>query len=179
MSNLNDELVEEMRVRMERTEMDRRLDVHCGNQGDYKESNPKDAAATARIDVSLFPSAAIVYGALGMAEGDLKYGGYNYRVVGVKTSVYIAACLRHLFKYFWCGEDNDPKTGVPHLGNALACLAIIVDGIESGNIIDDRPPKQQSSLFERAEKMMGHLMKIFPRKTPRYTEIEHGDGKKS
>lgn len=149
----------------------------CGNQGDYKESNPKDSAATARIDVSLFPSAAVVYGALGMAEGDLKYGGYNYRVVGVRTSVYIAACLRHLYKFYWCGEDCDPKTGVPHLGNALACLAIIVDGIESKNIIDDRPPKQSSSLFERAETIMGGLMRIFPRKTPRYTEIEHGDGK--
>lgn len=156
--------------------------MDLGNDGpvavsDFKESNPKDAAATARIDISLFPASAIVYGSLGMAEGDLKYGGYNYRVVGVKMSVYVAACCRHLFKFFWCGEDHDPKTGVHHLGNALACLAILVDGIEQKNIIDDRPPKQSSSLFERAELMMGKLMQIFPRKTQRYTEIEHGDGK--
>lgn len=141
---------------------------------DHKETNPKDSAATARIDISLFPASAVVYGALGMAEGDLKYGGYNYRVAGVKTSVYIAACCRHLYKYYWCGEDCDPKTGVPHLGNALACLAIIVDGIEQGNIIDDRPPKQSSGLFDRAEKIMMRLMEVFPRRTNRYTEIEHG-----
>lgn len=143
--------------------------------GDHKESNPKDSAATARIDLSLFPGCAVVYGALGMAEGDLKYGGFNYRVAGVKVSVYVAACCRHLFKFFFCGEWEDPKTKVPHLGNALACLAILVDGFEQGNIVDDRPPKQSSSLFERAEAIMKHLQSIFPRKTPRYTEIEHGD----
>lgn len=140
---------------------------------DRKETNPKDAAATPRIDISLFPACAIVYGALGMAEGDLKYGGYNYRVAGVKVSVYIAACCRHLFKFFWCGEWADPKTKVPHLGNALACLAILVDGFEQGNIVDDRPPRQSSSLFDRAEAIMKHLQSIFPRKTPRYTEILH------
>jgi hypothetical protein len=146
--------------------------VNQGAQGvgsDLKASNPKDAAATTRLDLSLFPTSAIAYGALAFVEGDLKYGGYNWRKAGVKASVYKAAQGRHGDKW-WNGEDSDLKTMVPHLANQLACIAILIDAIESGELIDDRPPKQQVTLYDRFEKVVGHLQKLFPRRTPRYTE---------
>jgi len=140
--------------------------------GDTKPTNPKDAAATTRLDLSLFPASAGAYGALAMTEGDLKYGGFNYREAGVQSSVYVAACKRHLDKWF-NGEECDPKTRVPHLANAIACVAVLIDSIEQGNLNDDRPPKQSSELYDRFQEIVAHLQEIFPRKAKRY----RADGK--
>lgn len=134
-----------------------------------KDSNPKDAAATTRLDLSLFPATARAYGALALTEGDLKYGGYNYRAIGVRASVYYAAANRHLDKWF-NGEDVDPATGVPHLASAIACLAVLVDGIEIDNLNDDRPPRcNMDGLLQRAEERVAHLQKLFPNRPARHT----------
>ena len=37
------------------------------------------------------------------------------------------------------GEENAADSGKPHLAHALACLGIIVDAKETGNLVDDRP----------------------------------------
>lgn len=134
-----------------------------------KDTNPKDKAATSRLDLSLFPSSARAYGALALTEGDLKYGGYNWRTAGVRVSVYVAACQRHLDKYY-NGEDEDPVTNVPHLANALACLAVIIDSHEQGNLNDDRPPKQpMQKLFEAFESKVKALQNLFPNGPSRHT----------
>lgn len=129
-----------------------------------KESNPKDdAAAGTRVDLSVFPQTAVIYGALAMTEGHLKYGAYNYRVSGVRSSVYIAALRRHLIKWE-AGEDEDPATGVPHLASVLACAAIAIDAIECNKLIDDRPPivKNINELFVWAEQTTKRLHSIYP-----------------
>ena len=136
-----------------------------------KETNPKDRAATARLDLTLFPDTASAYGALAMTEGDLKYGGYNYRPAGVQSSVYIAACRRHLAKWY-NGEDNDPTTNVPHLANAIACLAVLIDSLESGNLNDDRPPKVDvAKLLSKFEGNVKHLQQLFPNGPGRFREV--------
>lgn len=137
-----------------------------------KPTNPKDrdAEGDGRIDLSLFPDTAVVYGALGMTEGDCKYGGYNYRPNGVQASTYIAACRRHLYKW-WNGDNEDPHTGVPHLASALACIAVIIDSLEAGNLVDNRPPKVSlENLMNRMKEKVKHLHKIFPNGPKRYTE---------
>jgi hypothetical protein len=147
---------------------------------DHKETNPKDNAATTRLDLSLAPESAIAYMALAFVEGDLKYGGFNWRAAGVQTSVYVAACRRHIAKYF-NGEWADPRTKVPHLANALACLAVLVDAHEQGNMDDDRPPIQSVDLYTRFEENVAHLQKIFPRKRNRYRATDrpsYNDGMK-
>lgn len=140
---------------------------------DHKDTNPKDAAATTRLDLSLWPMSATIYGALAMTEGDLKYGGYNFREAGVQVSVYTAAQMRHMIKYY-NGEWADQETGVPHLANALACIGVLVDSHEQGNINDDRPPMQDSAgLLAKMEEHVARLQQIFPRKAKRY----RADGK--
>lgn len=139
-----------------------------------KESNPKDeAAAGTRLDLSLFPHTAVAYGALAMTEGHLKYGAYNWRVSGVKASVYIAALRRHLAKWE-AGEEADPKTTVPHLASVLACCAIAIDACECGMLIDDRPPKVSdiSEVYDWCEGIVKHLHRTFPPQDGpgRYTE---------
>ena len=136
-----------------------------------KSTNPKDRAATCRLDLTLFPQSAIVYGALGMTEGDCKYAGYNYRAAGVGVSTYIAAAMRHLFKYY-NGEWADQSTLVPHLASAVACLAILIDGHEQNNVNDDRPPAQNTSkLLAECELTVRHLHSLFPDGPPRFTRI--------
>jgi hypothetical protein len=76
-------------------------------------------------------------GCLGFLNGLLKYGRCNWRKAGVKASVYVAACKRHLDAWFE-GEEVDPDDGVPHLAAALACIAIIVDARAAGMLNDDR-----------------------------------------
>ena len=39
------------------------------------------------------------------------------------------------------GEDIDPDSGNTHLAHAMASLAILIDALESGNVVDNRPPK--------------------------------------
>ncbi len=135
---------------------------------DTKDTNPKDAAATARLDLSLFPASARAYGALAMTEGDLKYGGYNYRTAGVQVSVYYAALNRHMDKFF-NGEWAPADTQVPHLASALACVAVLIDSFEQGNVNDDRPPVQDyQGLLAAFEENVAHLQKIFPRRHARH-----------
>jgi len=142
-----------------------------------KSSNPKDRAATSRLDISLFPQTAIAYGALAMTEGDCKYGGYNYRAVGVSVSTYYSAANRHLMK-FYNGEWADEKTCVPHLASALACIAVLIDSSVVGNLVDDRPPVQQmSALLTTLEENVKYLQGLFPNGPNRCTraalEVRH------
>jgi len=142
--------------------------------GNFKPTNPKDRAATTRLDLTLFPMTAVAYGALAMTEGDLKYGGYNFRVAGVLASVYVAALLRHVYKWY-NGEWADPATRVPHLANALACLAVLIDAHEAGVLKDDRPPKaDMDKLLASFQGIVGHLQKMFPDGPDRYTEVNRG-----
>lgn len=144
---------------------------------DKKPSNPKDRAATSRLDLSLAPDTALAYIALAFTEGDLKYGGFNWRVAGVDASVYIAACRRHIAKWY-NGEEFDPKTKVPHLANALACLAVIVDAQYAGKLNDNRPPKADvARLLDDFEGLVKHLQTTFPAKADRYTELNKNDSR--
>ncbi len=138
---------------------------------DKKDTNPKDRIATTRLDLSLFPATARIYGALAMTEGDLKYGGYNYRTIGVKASIYYAAASRHLDKWL-NGEWTDQKSGVPHLASALACIGVLIDAVECKKLNDDRPPKcDMVALLNDMEQKVARLQKLFPKGPNRYTEL--------
>lgn len=104
---------------------------------DVKNSNPKDMVGSDKVPVHLWPATATVLGSLGMLDGMLKYGRSNYRVIGIRDSIYHDAILRHEFARFE-GEDIDPDSGLPHEAHLLACLAIIVDAKAAGKRIDDR-----------------------------------------
>lgn len=137
-----------------------------------KPTNPKNRAASNRLDLTLFPDSAVAYGALAFTEGDCKYGGYNWRAMGVQSSIYYAAMRRHMAKWF-NGEDTDPKTGVPHLANALACIAVLIDSIEQGNLNDDRPPRQQhAELYSYFESAVERLHRLYPNGPPRHRASE-------
>jgi 5'-deoxynucleotidase YfbR-like HD superfamily hydrolase len=102
-----------------------------------KPTNPKDAIGSDKLPLHLWPKTATLYGSLAMLDGALKYGRSNWRESGVRASIYVDALDRHVGAWFE-GEDLDPDSGVPHLSHALACLAILVDALATGNLVDDR-----------------------------------------
>lgn len=104
-----------------------------------KDTNPKDTIGSTKLDMGLVPDTAVASMALAFTEGALKYGRYNWRIAGVRASIYHAAARRHLAKW-WNGEQCDQSTGVPHLASVMACCAILLDAASMGKISDDRPP---------------------------------------
>jgi hypothetical protein len=114
-------------------------------------TNPKDLLGIEKVQLNLVPPSSIIYQALAMEDGARKYGPYNWRQNKVIASIYIAAAMRHLHSYL-DGEENAPDSGKPHLAHALACLGIIVDAKETGNLVDDRPlPGAASRLIGELE----------------------------
>jgi hypothetical protein len=110
-------------------------------------ANPKDLVGAKKVPLSLLPAVAVLHGSHAMVNGAKKYGAWNWRDKPVRASIYVDACLRHLLAWF-DREEAAADSGVHHLGHAIACLAILLDAQEVGNLIDDRPAK--SGAFCRA-----------------------------
>jgi len=102
-----------------------------------KPSNPKDIIGSSKLPLHLWPTTATALGSLGLLDGALKYGRSNFRMIGIRASIYVDAAHRHINAWFE-GEEMDPDSGLPHLAHALACLAIIVDAQAAGKMTDDR-----------------------------------------
>lgn len=106
-----------------------------------KPANPKQAYGNKKLPVHLVPPALVLGAAKALGEGAVKYGAYNWRETRVEATTYSGAILRHL--YAWMdGEDVDPEstTGKLHLEGIAACVAILLDTIYAGTLIDNRPP---------------------------------------
>lgn len=74
--------------------------------------------------------------------GTEKYARYNY-LKGYDWSLSFDALQRHLLA-FWAGEDNDPESGLPHLGHAAwHCLAMLAFSQRRVGT-DDRPTSSPS-----------------------------------
>lgn len=129
-------------------------------------ANPKDVIGSDKLPLHLVPATTMAYIAVGHLEGDLKYGKVNWREAGIRTTIYIDACLRHIEK-FKEGEWSDPETKVPHLANALCCLSIIVDAYHAGKLIDDRPKSTDASkVIDEMGKIVKHLKQLHGDKKP-------------
>lgn len=138
---------------------------------EFKPTNPKDLCATTRLPLNLVPDTLAAYASLAFLEGALKYGAMNWRVAGVSASIYIAAAERHLTKWKG-GEWADPKTRVPHLASAIACLGIILDADLVGKLNDDRPPAApMAALLDEFEDNVAHLQGMFSDRNPRHCTI--------
>jgi len=115
-------------------------------------TNPKDLLGMKKVNLHLVPPASILYQALAMEDGAVKYGPYNWRQNKVIATIYIDAAQRHLLQWL-DGEENASDSGKPHLAHALACIGIIVDALETGNLVDNRPtPGSMSRLIAKFEK---------------------------
>lgn len=115
---------------------------HAGNIviNKYPDNNPKTVLGLKKPSLSAIPPAGMFHLGLAMDNGRNKYGAMNWREKKVSNSVYYDAALRHLLSWY-DGEDYAEDSGVHHLGHAMACLSIVLDAMETGNLNDDRPHK--------------------------------------
>lgn len=100
--------------------------------------NPKDILGLQKARLGLVPPALLIHVAPVMKLGADKYGPYNWRSKRVLRSIYLEAAMRHLLAA-QDGSWADPGSGCPHEAHAAACMAILLDAKESGNLIDDIP----------------------------------------
>lgn len=121
---------------------------------DLKDTNPKTAIGDTKVPLALCSPIASAHWALAQYVGMRKYQAWNWRVAGVRGSTYISAIKRHLDAYV-SGEELDPADGSHHLGNIMACAAILLDAQAAGKLNDDRPPSVECrSTYEFIEKQM-------------------------
>jgi hypothetical protein len=119
-----------------------------GKAPEFGDGNPKNRFGLAKVPMRLAPASARIQLALAFKDGARKYGPYNWRISGVKASIYWDAAMRHMDAWL-DGEECAPDSGVHHLGHAMACLAIIIDAAETGQLNDDRPPKGPASEMQQ------------------------------
>lgn len=133
-------------------------------------TNPKDAIGSTKLPLHLWPAEATALGCLGMLEGKEKYGRNNYIAGdGVVASIYLDAVKRHLDAWF-SGEEVSPDTQNDHIGNALACLAILAKARAHGKLIDDRdfsPNPGYRELVEKLTPNVKRLQALFADRSPR------------
>ena len=108
------------------------------NAGQAKGVNPKDKIGASKVDMTLLPTSAKIEQALAHMDGATKYGPYNWRVEPVELMTYLGAAERHL-DCFKEGEERAQDSMVHHLGHVMACCAIMIDAIQQGSYVDNRP----------------------------------------
>ncbi len=116
-----------------------------------KPTNPKDAVGSTKPPLSTIPAPVLFELGNALFEGHLKYGGHNWRAMGVRAGVYYDACMRHLASW-WAGEDTDPDSGMHHVTKAIAGLVILRDAMIHDMLNDDRPPKSPADWMADAKK---------------------------
>lgn len=84
----------------------------------------KDDAGKPMLD--LLPAWAIMACGEVLTDGAAHYGPDNWRQVEGAKRRYIAAALRHLFKYIG-GQDMDPESGRHHLAHAAVSILFVLE----------------------------------------------------
>ena len=110
---------------------------------EYPDNNPKTEFGMKKVPLDLVPPALAEGAAEAFANGAAKYGAYNWRTAKISSTVYYAAVLRHLHKWYDRVDSEDLATdsNVHHLKHAAACIGMLLDTIGSPLLNDNRPPK--------------------------------------
>lgn len=114
-----------------------------------KPTNPKDMIGASKPPQAVVSQTVLMELGVAMLEGTCKYGRHNYRVAGVRASIYYDAARRHL-DYWWEGEDIDPDSELSHVTKAIASLVVLRDSMLMDKFTDDRPPRMHNfAAFKR------------------------------
>lgn len=139
-----------------------------------KETNPKDKIGVAKTPLSTVPIQVVSEVGVAMLEGACKYGRSNYRVAGVRASVYFDATNRHLARW-WEGEDIDPDSGLSHITKAIASLVVLRDAMMNEMCNDDRPPPvKNANWMNDLDKQVKVILDKYPDAKAPYTNKSEG-----
>ncbi len=147
---------------------------------EHKDTNPKDSVGCTKPPMHCIPTPVLFEVGMGMYEGGWKYRESNWRIIGVRASIYYDAALRHLTAW-WDGEDIDPASKIHHISKVMSCLAVLRDcqmQAENGSGVDykdDRPPKSHvpmAKLEEQFKTMLSRLQAEHGDRKPPYTQAD-------
>jgi hypothetical protein len=138
-----------------------------------KDTNPKDAVGIRKWRVfTTVPLLVLTEIGVAMLEGARKYGRHNYRVSGVRASVYVDAAMGHITQY-WEGEDIDPDSGLSHVVKAIASLVVLRDAMIQDMLVDDRPPRGNvKQVREQLQKAVDGIFERYPDAASAFTQKE-------
>lgn len=148
--------------------MSREYSSPFGLETNTKPSNPKDTVGVLKAPMSTVSMPVLAEIGVAMREGACKYGRHNYRVIGVRASVYYDATWRHLATW-WEGEDIDPHSGVSHITKAIASLVVLRDAMIQNKYVDDRPPPSPANWMEELNDRVQQLAERYPNPVPPFT----------
>ena len=131
-----------------------------------KETNPKDRIGTKKPRFySGLPANVTKEVSIAMMEGAMKYGRHNYRIAGIRASVYVDATIGHLLDYWEC-QDIDPDSNLHHITKAIASLYVLRDAQMMNMCEDDRPPKSDVEGDKtRLQAVVDELFTKYPKET--------------
>ena len=148
-----------------------------GNREDLsvetKDTNPKDAIGCKKPPLSTLPWPVLFEVGVAMLEGACKYRRHNYRVSGVRASIYFDAFMRHVVLW-WEGQNIDPDSGLSHVTKAIASLVVLRDAMMNDKLTDDRPPKFDSApgripWMKQMQERVDEVLARYPDPLPPYT----------
>lgn len=113
-------------------------DVNSAAKGSGARAN-KGKISFALVPLHLLAGVARVF-----MGGKLKYAEWNW-AKGMQWSVCVDCALRHITKWWWIGEDNDPETGEHHLDHAICNLLMLRHYLKAFPEGDDRPDPELTS----------------------------------
>ena len=136
-----------------------------------KDTNPKDAIGVKKWrQYCTVPATVLWEVGVGMLEGAMKYGRHNYRVSGVRASVYVDAAKGHIDQW-WEGEDIDDLSNLSHITKAICSLVVLRDAMIQDMLNDDRPPKAKlDKVRDAMQKAVEDLFERYPEPLPPYVE---------
>lgn len=137
---------------------------------DIKATNPKDAVGIRKAPLSTVPSGVMAEVGVAMLEGACKYGRHNYRIAGVRASVYYDALMRHMLAW-WEGEDLDPDSNLSHVTKAITTLVVLRDAMMQDMLTDDRPPRS-ATFFEELNAKANEIKDRYADRDPRHYTID-------
>lgn len=144
-----------------------------------KATNPKDAVGVRKWrQFATVPFTVLAEIGVAMMEGALKYGRHNYRVAGVRASVYKDAAIGHIMCW-WEGEDLDPDTKLSHITKAIASLIVLRDAMIQKKLNDDRPPKGNlDEVRANLQAVVDAMFDKYPEPKDAFTElgVRNGQG---
>ncbi len=135
-----------------------------------KDTNPKDSVGVRKVPMSTVSAPVSMEVGLAMLEGARKYGRHNYRIAGVRASVYYDASMRHLMAW-WEGEDLDPDSELSHITKAIVTLYVLRDSMIQENWEDDRPPASPEDWVNWMNYRASRVIDRTPTPVPAFTAI--------
>lgn len=144
-----------------------------------KDTNPKDAVGVKKWrQYTCVPTTVLWELGIAMLEGARKYGRHNYRIAGVRASVYVDAAKGHI-DCWWEGEDDDDESKLCHITKAIASLTVMRDAMVQNKFVDDRPPSTNlKEVKARLQSAVDAIFERIPDAKPAFTELDSPSGNK-